>query len=247
MREPLHKDVMAALISDIVAGSQPPGSTLPTITEIADRFDVSRGVARETLRAMQERGLISIKQGKSGVVNPTEDWDTFDPDVLSATLVSSGGADILEHYFEVRRILEVEAAGLAAARAGADDLRQMESALGQMDQAALESKERPQDPATPRRFNKADIAFHESIIAATGNSALKRLIKRIHLAAIGRTLPIGSPSYWLESAQPQHRAVLEAVRDRDSEGARQAMGEHVDTVKQYHMDFRAAALSGTRS
>ncbi len=243
MRDLLHRDVMASLITDVVSGRRPPGANLPTVSELAEEFDVSRGVARETLRAMQERGLISIKQGKSGIVNKADDWDTFDPDVLAASLVSERGDLVLDHYLEVRRILEVEASGLAAIRSVDKDLQLMEEALGLMDQAAQESTVRA-DLATARRFNEADISFHEAIIGATGNPALQRLIKRIHLAAIGRTLPGGSTSYWLESAQPQHRAIFTAVKTRDQEGARAAMNQHLDSVKQYLLDYRNSALSG---
>jgi DNA-binding FadR family transcriptional regulator len=87
-----HRDVMRILTSEIVAGTRPVGEMLPREVDLAEEFDVSRGVARETIRAMEERGLISVKHGKGATVNGAQHWDVFDPDVLAATLQASGAA-----------------------------------------------------------------------------------------------------------------------------------------------------------
>jgi GntR family transcriptional repressor for pyruvate dehydrogenase complex len=54
---------MNSLTSEIVSGERPPGEMLPREVDLAAEFNVSRGVARETIRAMEERGLISVKHG----------------------------------------------------------------------------------------------------------------------------------------------------------------------------------------
>jgi DNA-binding FadR family transcriptional regulator len=243
VRQPLHHEVMAALIADVVSGRTPPGAILPTVNDIAGQFDVSRGVARETLSAMQDRGLISIKQGKSGVVSPADEWDTFDPEILAASLGSERGETVLDHYFEVRRIVESEAAALAAARATESDLEQMKMALKTMEVAATETTENPQDRSAVRRFREGDGSFHEAIIGATGNPALQRLARRIHMAAIGRTLPSGSTGYWADTALPQHRAIFDAVAAGDPEAARAAMNGHLDSVRNYLSEYRLASFS----
>jgi GntR family transcriptional repressor for pyruvate dehydrogenase complex len=68
---------------------------LPREVDLAAEFDVSRGVARETIRAMEERGLISVKHGKGATVNEPDGWDVFDPDVLAAMLSSDRQSDVL--------------------------------------------------------------------------------------------------------------------------------------------------------
>jgi DNA-binding FadR family transcriptional regulator len=67
-----HRDVMRALLADIVSGVRPTGAMLPKETDLAAEFDVSRGVARETIRAMEERGLISMKHGRGATINRPE-------------------------------------------------------------------------------------------------------------------------------------------------------------------------------
>ena len=100
----------------------PRDTRLPTETEIAKRFGVSRGVARESLRSLEERGLVTVRHGIGATVRPSSDWDMFSVDVIEAVLEHQGGAKLLGDYLECRRLLEIEAAGLAARRATGDDL-----------------------------------------------------------------------------------------------------------------------------
>ena len=86
---------MRVLIGDIVGGALPPGSALPREADLAARFGVSRGVARESLRGLEERGLVTVKHGRGATVNPDAQWDVFDPDVLAALLDGDQGAEIL--------------------------------------------------------------------------------------------------------------------------------------------------------
>src|ERR671931_2384787 len=167
-----HRDVMRILIADIVSGARPGGEMLPREVDLAAEFDVSRGVARETIRAMEERGLISVKHGKGATVNEPDDWDVFDPDVLAATLDSERGSEVLAEYLECRRILEVEAAGMAAQRATKRDVANLEAAMARMEETAAW----PQGQAAEERFHEADIPFHQALIAAAGNRALGGLV-----------------------------------------------------------------------
>ena len=113
----LHREVMRVLLGDITSGAVAEGERLPTLTELAAQFGVSTGVIRECQRALAERGLVSVRHGRRAVVRPEEDWDVFDPDVLTALVRGDRGAHVLAEYLESRRLLEVEAAGLAAERA----------------------------------------------------------------------------------------------------------------------------------
>src|SRR5579859_1939803 len=172
----LHRDVMRVLIADIVTGVRPAGEMLPREVDMAAEFDVSRGVVRETIRAMEERGLISVKHGKGATVNGPEEWDVFDADVLAATLDTEQGAAILGEYLDCRRMLEVQAAGVAAERASKADVARLAEAFARMEATA----QRPASPAAEELFHEADVAFHQALMAATGNRALARLVERLH-------------------------------------------------------------------
>src|SRR3954471_21071011 len=117
----LHEHIMRVLLSDIVGGRVEVGDWLPRETDIAAQFDVSRGVARECIRGLEERGLIAVKHGRGATVRPERDWDMLDPYVLAGLLQGDRSAETLSDYLETRRLLEVEAAGLAAVRATDED------------------------------------------------------------------------------------------------------------------------------
>jgi DNA-binding FadR family transcriptional regulator len=229
-----HRDVMRILIADIVSGVRPAGDMLPREVDLAAEFDVSRGVARETIRAMEERGLISVKHGKGATVNEPEEWDVFDPDVLAATLDSERGSEVLAEYLECRRILEVEAAGMAAERATKRDVDQLTRALRRMEETAA----RPESQAAEERFHEADIAFHQTLIGATGNRALGGLVERIHSALLLARFPLARPQYRQERALPEHRRILAAVAAKDPAEARSAMSDHLDTIARYLDEHR---------
>jgi DNA-binding FadR family transcriptional regulator len=237
-----HREVMGILIADIVSGARAAGEMLPREVDLAEEFDVSRGVARETIRAMEERGLIAVKHGKGATVNPPEHWDVFDPDVLAATLQTERGSEVLAEYLECRRILEVEAAGIAAERATRKDLGRLEKALARMEETAA----RPPGQAVEERFHEADIAFHQALIAATGNRALGGLVERIHSALLLARFPLARPQYREERALPEHRRLLAAVASGDPAEARQAMSDHLATIAGYLEEHRGTSRTNRR-
>jgi len=220
---------MRVLITDVVTGARAPGDKLPREVDLAEHFDVSRGVVRETIRAMEERGLISVRHGKGATVNDDAHWNVFDPDVLGVMLESNRKTEILQEYLECRRVLEVEAAGLAATRASEQDLERAGDALRRMEESATRAPSR----AAEELFHEADIAFHQALIAATGNRALGVLVERIHSALLMARYPLARPQYRAERAMPEHRRILEAVSVGDEVEARAAMSDHLDTVAGY--------------
>jgi DNA-binding FadR family transcriptional regulator len=220
-----HRDVMRILIADIASGKRAAGEMLPREVDLAAEFEVSRGVARETIRALEERGLISVKHGRGATVNEPDRWDIFDPDVLAASLDSEHGTGVLGEYLECRRILEVDAAGIAAARATKRDIDTLTAALERMVDAA----EHPAGTAVEERFHEADVAFHRALMAATGNRPLGQLVERLHSGMLLARLMLAQPGY-RQRALLAHRRIVEAVTARDAEEARQAMSDHLDVI-----------------
>lgn len=233
-----HVDVMRVITADIVAGTRPAGEMLPREVDLASEFGVSRGVARETIRALEERGLISVLHGRGATISDSSEWDVFDPDVLAATLKTSAGGKILGEYIECRRILEVEAAGIAAERAKKKDLTKLRQAFEKMEESAA----RPNGASAEALFHEADVAFHQALIGATGNRALGGLVDRIRSALLLARFPLGRPEYREERALPEHRRILDAVAAEDADEARAAMSAHLDTIAGY-----LAELAGGRS
>jgi DNA-binding FadR family transcriptional regulator len=227
---------MTLLIADIVSGVRPAGDMLPREVDLAKEFDVSRGVARETIRAMEERGLISVKHGKGATINGPDHWDVFDPDVLAATLDSERGGEILGQYLECRRLLEVQAAALAAERATKREVAQIAEAFARMEATTR----RPPGEAAEHLFHEADVAFHQALINATGNRPLAGLVGRLHSVLVLARYPLARPRYRQrqERALPEHKRILDAVVAGDPVGASQAMSDHLDTIAGYLGEYR---------
>lgn len=225
---------MRLLTTDILSGVRPAGEMLPREVDLAEQFGVSRGVARETIRALEERGLVSVKHGKGATINGPESWDVFDADVLAALLETDRSADVLGEYLECRRFLEVEAAGVAAERATKRDVQQIASAFQRMEEAAA----RPPSHAAEEFLHETDVEFHQAIIAATRNRPLASLVERIHAALFLARFPLARPQYRQEISLPEHRRILDAVAGGDPAEARQAMNDHLDTIAGYLAEYR---------
>lgn len=232
-----HRDVMRVLTTDILSGVRAPGEMLPREVDLAAEFDISRGVARETIRAMEERGLITVKHGKGATVNGPQDWDIFDADVLVAILDTERSADVLGEYLECRRILEVEAAAVAAERATKADVQRIEAALSRMEEASL----RPPSQAAEEMFHETDLAFHQAVIQATRNRPLASLVGRIHSALLLARFPLARPQYRQELSLPQHRRIYDAIAAGAPDEAREAMSDHLDTIAGYLAEYRRAS------
>jgi DNA-binding FadR family transcriptional regulator len=236
----LHRTLLEALVTDIVGGALAEGVRLPTEAELAQRFGVSRGVAREGLRSLEERGLVTVKHGSGATVRPASEWDMFNPDVIAAVLAGERGAQLLGDYLECRRLLEIEAAGLAAERAGRSHLVALAEALERMTAAAIQT---PGAPSAEDRFHDADVAFHRAVIQATGNRALGRMTEPVHRALAAARRPLARPDLRLERSLPEHRRILAAIADGDADEARAAMRDHLLTVERYLSEYAAGAVA----
>ena len=225
---------MRVLIADIVSGSLGTGAQLPRETDLAAQFGVSRGVARECVRGLEERGLVAVKHGRGATVNADDRWDVFDPDILAALLESEQGTSILCEYLECRRILEIEAVGLAAERATDQDLAALSDAFARMGASAARAEG---NPAAEDLYHEADIAFHRAVISATGNRALGNMTEPVHQALARARRPLARPEHRLERGLPEHRRILAAIASRDAAEARTAMHDHLTTVEGYLREY----------
>lgn len=230
---------MEVLLGDIVSGRLPAGAGLPREADLAAQFRVSRGVVRECVRGLEERGVVTVKHGRGATVCSSEHWDLFNPDVLSAVLEGEQGAAVLGEYLECRRLLEIEAAALAAERAQERHLAALSDALERMKATAERA---PDNAAAEALYHQADIDFHHAVIAATGNRALGRMTEPIHRALAMARRPLARPGLRIARSIPEHRRILSAIAAGDADQARAAMRDHLETVEGYLREYAASML-----
>lgn len=229
----LNEEALAELVGDIVRGHYGEGDLIRE-QDVAERFQFSRPTARECVRGLEARGLLDIRHGRGAKVQPRERWDPLYEDVLTALLSSEYAARTLSEFLESRRILEVEAAGLAAERATDIQLASLRAAFERMRARAEEART---NPSAEKRYQEADVAFHREILLATGNSALSALTAPVHRALTATVSVLARPEDRFERGLPQHARILTAIEAGDANAARKAMRIHVETVEGYLRDY----------
>ena len=229
-----EREAMPELIAEIVSGRYQEGDLILE-SEVADRFGFSKPVARECIRALDARGMLEQRQGRGAKVQNRERWDTLDDAVLTALLASDQAPDALSEFLECRRVLEVEAAGLAAERATEVHLRSLRAAFERMQARAQEAQ---RDRAAEERYQQADIAFHREILLATRNPALAALAAPVHRALSSTVSALARPEDRFERGLPEHEAILDAIAAGQANAAREAMRSHLATVEGYLSDLK---------
>lgn len=230
----LHTDAMRVIIGEIASGRWPEGELLPREVDLAARFGFSRNVARECVRGLEERGLVSVRHGSGARVLPEYEWNRFDPDVLAALIGGPRAAGVIGEYLESRRVLEVEAAGLAAERAGNPELEHLSETFERMKLTAEGARD---NPAGEALYREADVDFHRAVIRAARNPVLARMIEPIHRALTDTFTTLARPRMRFVRGLPEHERILAAVRAGDPDEAREAMRAHLLTVERYLGEF----------
>jgi DNA-binding FadR family transcriptional regulator len=206
----------------IVQGKFEPGSVLPTTERLANEFAVSRLAIRETMKTLSGKGLIEARPRRGTVVRPRSDWNCLDPDVLRWHITDRPNAAFIRSVFEVRRIIEPQAAALTAERAAPDVIGEIESAFQRMASS---------DPTSPESID-ADVAFHSAILAGTGNDFLAAFTPVI-AAALNVTFRIQRDvGHTREHFVPSHKLILDAIKCGDADGTRSAYMKLLKTAEE---------------
>jgi GntR family transcriptional repressor for pyruvate dehydrogenase complex len=215
-RTPLYQRVMQQIQHLIVTGELKPGDKLPSEAELCEQFGVSRTVIREATRSLVERGLLSAEPGRGTFVTEISCEDVW----ASFGLFVKASDISIKNLAEIRELLEVKIAELAAERATQEDIVKLEQAIEEMEQN-IESVE---------AFIRSDLGFHVALAEATRNAMFLCLIGFVveEIQDVRRTSALGLAQ--AKTAQNHHRAILKCVEARDGEGAADAMRHHLQHV-----------------
>jgi DNA-binding FadR family transcriptional regulator len=208
----LHNQVIRELGRLIVSGELAPGEGLPREELLAKRMNVSRTALREAMKVLSAKGLIESRQKTGTRVRDTVHWNQLDADVLAWRCASMPTDDFVEKLVEMRGIIEPAAAAAAARRRTPEQLKKLEAACAAM--AAAEDLD---------AWTEADLAFHEAMLLATHNELMLSLFPVIETALGTCFVLLARTAANFKCSLPQHRKVLDAIRGRQPEVARQAM------------------------
>jgi DNA-binding FadR family transcriptional regulator len=212
----LYRQISNQLRELIVGGEFPVGSRLPSERDLSVQLGVSRPSLREALIALEVEGYIEVRMGSGIYVceAPAQPPEGFD---------LSGEEGPLE-LIQARALLEGEVAAAAARLGKKRHFDAIRDAIDQMEADALAGV-KPLD---------ADRLFHVRIAEATGNSVLVGVVRRMFDLRLGPLFDqlhshFETPDVWAQ-AIAEHRDVLEALRAKDPERAREAMRHHMDVA-----------------
>jgi GntR family transcriptional repressor for pyruvate dehydrogenase complex len=200
----------------ILDGTFAAGHPLPGERQLAERFGVSRGSIRDSLRVLETIGLLVTRHGQGTF--PQE----LNVDRLVAPLASilSYRQDLEDELLDVRRMFEPAVARVAAARVTDEELAGLQRILD-----AQSRKLRTGQSAIVE-----DTLFHEALARATRNRVVVSIMATLNnLLVESRKLALkqeGRPSRSMQG----HEAVVAALRRRDADGAAAAMREHIDQI-----------------
>lgn len=223
---PVTKDTLARQVSDaikayIVSQNLPPGSQLPSERELKETLAVSRNVVREGLSILVAEGVITKKPGKGIFLRQTGEL-----------ALTQEGEEILEQeraryeaIREARAVVEVGAVGLIVSRITEQDLEQLEQSV-----ANLERK-----TASGEMLIREDMQFHLTLLRAARNdfllqwSPMVEEVMRVWVYqkdSLASAINTGSLRKDSARVAAEHRAILEAIRDRNVREARTLLKQH---------------------
>ncbi|MFJ8310468.1 MULTISPECIES: FadR/GntR family transcriptional regulator [unclassified Streptomyces] len=218
---PLVEQATERLREQIIKGEWTVGTKLPGENSLAQILGVGRSTVREALRALAGAGLVQARQGAGVFViasKPQEDWPT--------RLRRAAVTDV----YEVRMLIEVEAAQMAAQRRTDDDLVALNEAL---------AKRRDAAEAGNAEFVDADIALHSAMVAAAHNPVLTGLfaefvpVLRQGLIDLVELLNLrsGDPNH----GDDGHALLVAAIARADAETAGRTLREELkQTLERLH-------------
>ncbi|MBD2867045.1 FadR/GntR family transcriptional regulator [Paenibacillus arenilitoris] len=223
-----HELVADQILLKIKDGAWQPGERIPSVVELAEAFGVGRSTVREAVSALKAMGWLDVRHGGGTFVKPVLPAEGHRDERLLLQ-----GADSLVELLEVRMALEVRAASLAAERRSPEDLQRLTEWL-----AAMEIGLGRNDTSEGER---ADVAFHMAIAAASGNSLLFQLMESLSGRFNESIRQSRELWFYREKATAarllhEHRMIFEAIEKQDKKLAESRIADHLSKVEQVLRD-----------
>jgi len=217
----LYQKVILAIKDYIREGKLKPGDKLPTERELVELLHVSRTTIREALRVMEILGILEISVGRG----------TFVTDLSLESIANSISnmlyfeKENIDYLYEVREMIEVKNAGLAAERANEEDIQRIENAAEKL-KGALNKKGHG---IIEEKY------LHVAIAKATHNPILFSILNLIIDPYLEVFL---HPSYDFKVANREreaineHLIIIDAIKKHDPNAAMEAMKIHINLSKE---------------
>ncbi|MBV7276669.1 FadR family transcriptional regulator [Clostridiaceae bacterium UIB06] len=218
----VYEQVMEQIKKMIVDGSLKTGDKLPSERELVERFQVSRTSIREALRALQIIGLVECKQGEGNYINHSFKNSLFEHLSMIFMIQESNPVEIIE----VRRVIEVGTAAMAAKRITNEELESLEILVGVYGNSRDEEEN-----------VKIDKKLHYEIAQASGNYLISNILNAIS-SLIDSFIKDARKKILVEERNAeilakQHWEIYEALKNHNPKKASEAMKKHLEFTNEY--------------
>ena len=221
---------MLDMLGKAIVTGQYDNQPFPTEAELAKQYDVSRSVVREAVKMLGAKGLLTARPRKGTTVQATDRWNLFDIDVLRWMLDRKYSLVLLREFTELREAIEPAAAALAASAHTASGLAAIQAGYARME-AAEHDDDEPLE---------ADIAFHIAVLQASENPFYAQF-RDVVTTALRTSIRFTNRFKGRTASLPQHRAVLDAITNRNPSDAKAAMAALIADVMQLIADAEKTA------
>jgi GntR family transcriptional repressor for pyruvate dehydrogenase complex len=216
--DPTYRRIMSELLDDIVSGRIAAGTRLPRLHQIAARHACSLSTARQAIRALEERRVVEVQAGQGQQVLSDDRWALLDRDVAEAALLRHRDRQLLREAVDALRLLEIQAAMLAARKVTDGDVALLAQTLDTMREstgAANGAGDRSQE------FVAAEEAFHRTMTLMSGNRFLASALESLH-PVLARMRRRRVPDRDLAVLRA-HEVIMAALGERDATAAAAAI------------------------
>ncbi len=206
----LHGQVVDRIGESLASGDIGAGEVL-RLEDVQARFGVSRTVAREAVRVLESKHVVTSRPRVGITVLPMNAWNLYDPQVIRWRLASPHREAQLRELAELRTAVEPYAAYLAAASAAPEARRELSAHAESMASSAREG--------SMSEFIAADAAFHRVLLEASGNGMFAQLAVVTEELLVSRGDLALMPHRVDMTAVARHAQVADAVRSGQSDEA----------------------------
>jgi|HubBroStandDraft_5_1064220.scaffolds.fasta_scaffold41412_2 DNA-binding FadR family transcriptional regulator len=208
------QDLGIAVVTGKYSGKNP----FPVEADLCKQYGASRSILREAVKMLTAKGLLGARPRQGTWVQPEESWNLFDPDVMRWLLERKFSLSLLIEFTQIRLAMEPAAAAMAALEAGPGEKAAIERALKRM----IAAEHGEDDPLT------SDIAFHISILQASGNRFFAQLHELIETALRFSIRTTNRVKGVRLASVNDHKKVSDAILRGDAAGAEAAMRELIE-------------------
>lgn len=218
----VHEQIIEQIRDMIIDGTLKKGDKLPTERNLAEQLGVSRASVREALRALEIMGLVESRQGDGNFIRQSFESSLYEPISLMFMLEESKPKDILE----LRRMIEIEAASLAAVNMTDEQIKDLKNLVDNMKTSENEDEN-----------VQFDIQFHYKIAEASGNFLVVNILNVISnimdkFIKNARSMIISNEENW-KNLNEQHENIYNAIYAHDPNAASLAMRKHFELIDKY--------------